>query len=591
MAKPAAIRDAPPVTGAQLKSLVGRLLRETFPPNKHLFIISFGVALGLAGTTAGLALVIRVLVDDVFISNDRASVALVTFAIIVLSITRAAMEYLMSTTSAKIRRTLLSGFQLRLFRKLLAFRLGYFDGRHAGEHTAEIMFFAGGSTATVLAITNNLLRDIVTFAALCAVMIWQEPLMSLIVALAVPPFAITMRVISRRVRALAVEQVRLNGKLPARINETLQGLRIIRSFGLEEQSDKEVTDLVRELENRSLEINRISATLGPVTEVVGGLVVALLVSYASWQSAVYDRSPGELIAFIVAFMFARGPARRLAGFYIRIQKQMIAVEKMYEILDSEDDLDDSDPTRSVDPITKGLIEFDTVALSYDGNRPALDGLSLRVEPGETVALVGRSGSGKSTIINALVGFVDIDSGVIRVDGRDISGISKQTLYDAVALVSQDVFLFDGTLRDNISDGDHSASADQIAEAARRADLDGALAQMEIGLDTRIGPNGANLSGGQRQRVSIARAILKNAPIIIYDEATSSIDGESEKSILANNIKNKDPSQTVLCVAHRRSTIEAADRVIVIDEGRVVDQGTPEEMAASNEIYRTIFHVR
>jgi ATP-binding cassette subfamily B protein len=324
-------------------------------------------------------------------------------------------------------------------------------------------------------------------------------------------------------------------------------------------------------------------------ETLGGIVVGCFIIYASWQSLGHGRSPGEFMAFIMAFLFAYEPAKRLAGFNVTFQRKLAAVNRMYKLLDqTEPDWTDQKNTIPLGNI-RGELEFTDVVFGYVKKKPFLHGVSFKVSPGETLAIVGRSGSGKTTIANLILRLISPDSGNITLDGVDIGKVAFDELRKAVSLVSQDVFLFENTIRDNIRDGRPTASDDEIEEAARLSNVLEFADNLPAGLDTMVGPNAMNLSGGQKQRIAIARALLKASPVIIFDEATSSLDGESERTIINAQMRlSKDRS--LIVVAHRLSTIRAADRIILLDDGYVIASGTHEELEQSSDLYRSLFHL-
>lgn len=576
-----------------LKSLVSlkRLFRTSWPGRQSLFVAAAVWGLVIAGVTAGLALVIRYLVNDIFVDRNQTAVTGIVAAIIVLSVIKGVAIYFQSTTNAQLRRSLQGAFQRSLFSKLIRYDMSYLGERRAPEHTADLQYFARGSTELVMLLSNSLFRDTATFLALAGVMIAQDIYMSLIVALGAPLFLFFMGKISRRVKRLSIQQVDFNAKLSSRINEALEGIQTVKSFALEEKAERRFFQALNSHEEQALKINRASALLSPLSEILGALVVALLVVFSSIQTLQGNKTPGEYMAFLTAFLFAFEPAKRLARLNVQAQKSLYATKMMFQMLDIPVEGDQGQMAKPL-VIDGSGIEFRNVVFAYNsGDQIILRNLSFKINAGEKVAIVGRSGAGKSTIINLLSGFTKVQSGQVLIGGQDISEISDEQIRQQISLVSQDVFLFEGTIRSNIHDGNSSASDADIDDAARKAQVSNFADRLPEGLETQVGPHAGNLSGGQKQRISIARAILKNAPVLVFDEATSALDGESESSIISEAISKAEQSQTVICIAHRKSTIEAADRVLLIDEGELIADGNVADLSRENTLFQALFHVK
>lgn len=572
----------------QTRPAMARMIRDTVPPNLRLFILSWvWVGIG-AAATAGLALSTRTLVNSVFVEAKASSLWLVTMSIIVLSLAKGGSTYFQSTTTARIRRSLTSSFQIAQFERLLQMELAYFGGSHASEFVSNILYAARGTAAAALTIMSSMVRDALTLLFLVGVMVSQDPWMSLGTAVLLPLILILMRMISRRIRKIAAKQAQLNADVSSVATETVEGMKVIKSFGIEAKAFRSFKKAVARMERGGLKINRISALTSPVLETLGGITIGIFVLYASWQSAVNGRSPGEFVAFISAFLFAYEPAKRLAGVHIDLQKQMVAVLQYYELLDRPSTLIHS-TGGPVPALQRGDIALRGVSFSHSPDTVALHSVDLSIRNGERVAIVGRSGSGKTTLINLLLGFLVADAGEVTIDGQNVGAIPYDSLRRALALTSQEVFLFEGTIRENILDGNPKAPGEAVEQAAAAAQVTGFAAGLPEGLDTQVGPNGTLLSGGQRQRVAIARALIKSCPVLILDEATAALDGESEAAIITALLA-RSREQTVLCVSHRFSTISGFDRVILLDEGRVVDDGPVEEVAARSDLFRLIFHL-
>lgn len=576
-----------------LKSLatLKRLLTVSWPGRKALFVIAAVWGLVIASVTAGLALVTRYLVNDIFVDRNQAAVTGIVAAIVILSVIKGIATYFQSTTNAQLKRSLMGAFQRALFSKLIRYDMTHLSERRAPEHTADLLYFARGSTELVMLLSNSLFRDVATFLALAGVMVAQDIYMTLIVALGAPLFLFFLGKISKRVKNLSIKQVDYNAKLSSRINEALEGIQTVKSFSLEEKTEQRFFTALDSHEKQALKINRVSALLSPLSETVGALVVAVLVIFSSIQTLQGEKTPGEYMAFLTAFLFAYEPVKRLAKLNIQAQKQLYATKMMFKLLDVEADRKQEQKALEL-IVDRADIEFRNVTFAYaSAESPILNNLSFKISAGEKVAIVGRSGAGKSTIINILSGFAKVQGGHVLIGGHDISDLSDAQIRRQISLVSQDVFLFEGTIRSNIHDGNSQASDAEVEIAARKAHVTNFANRMPQGLDTDVGPGAGSLSGGQKQRISIARSILKNAPVLIFDEATSALDGESENSIISEAISKASKSQTVICIAHRKSTIQSADRVLLIDEGRLVAEGNVDDLSSGSALFRALFHVK
>ena len=385
----------------------------------------------------------------------------------------------------------------------------------------------------------------------------------------------------------ARESVEINSRLIGAMQESMQGIAVVKAFTMEEQLARRIAGLVDRAESRYNKIARVSERLTPITEMLAGLAVAGVVAYATFRAAADNHPPGDIMAFITALLLAYDPARRLARTQVSIERSLVNARMIYELLDIEPQQQDA-PNAADTDISLGAVRFDKVSFAYVRDVPVLQNLSFTAAAGKTTAIVGASGAGKSTLVALLQRFYDVDSGSITIDGQDISKVTKRSLRQSIAYVSQQPYLFEGTIRDNIRYGRPSASDAEIELAARQAEADGFIRQQPLGYDTPVGEGGSTLSGGQRQRVSIARAIVRQAPILLLDEATSALDNEAEARVqeaLAHVMEGR----TTIVIAHRLSTVVNADHIIVLEEGRLVEEGTHATLMADPHSVYARFH--
>ncbi|RWO29120.1 MAG: ABC transporter ATP-binding protein [Mesorhizobium sp.] len=576
------------ISAALAYPLVKRLILENLPPHIKLYLAGLLCTIAGAAATSGFAWIMRDMINSIYIDRNAAAVWGISAAIIGLSAVKGIAAYGQTITTGNVRRAIVSDLQHRQFSRVMRLDIGHFVNQHPAKFISKIMFNARAGASVIITLTSNTASDVLTLVGLASVMVVQDPTMSLVSAAALPVIFLSVSTITRKIKSLARGETELAAQVQSIGTEAIDGIRTIKSFQLEDKAIASFAKAVRKMERRGVQINRTSALMSPLMETGGGFIIGLFLIYASWQTLGNGKTPGEFMAFITAFLLAYEPAKRLARVNVDIQKQMVAVEQMYDLIDTPEQRQLATAGERLTGV-EGGIHFEDVAFSYGGNSPALHGVSFEVRPREKLAIVGRSGAGKTTIVNLILRLMEPDRGRIFIDDKDIAKISLADVRDNIALVSQDIFLFEGSIRDNIRDGRPNATDQEIDSAAELARVTSFASNLENGLDTLVGPGGTNLSGGQKQRVAIARALLKDAPVIVYDEATSALDGENERAVMEAAFDDAF-QRTVICIAHRLSTIKAADRILVFDAGILADSGTHDELARRSEIYRSIFHL-
>ena len=408
-------------------------------------------------------------------------------------------------------------------------------------------------------------------------MIFQDPILSLAALVIGPPLILAVNYLMRRLRQVTRESVDLNARLIGAMQEATQGIAVVKAYTMEEQLARHISALIDRAEGRANKIARVSERMTPIAEMLAGFAIAGVIAYAGWRATAGLQPPGTVFAFITALLLAYDPARRLARVQITLERSLVNARMIYEILDLEPQQGDAADAAPLE-VSRGEVRFDNVSFSYSSDLPVLHGVSFTAAAGKMTAIVGSSGAGKSTLTALLERFYDLDGGRISIDGQDISKVTKASLRRSIAFVSQQPYLFEGTIRDNIRYGRETASNEEIERAAKQAQADGFIRRQVDGYDTLVGENGVTLSGGQRQRVSIARAIVRNAPILVLDEATSALDNESEARVQAA-LTSVMRGRTTIVIAHRLSTVVNADHIVVLEAGRVAEQGTHAELLA------------
>jgi len=562
-----------------------RLLNDMLARNWKLLACSILFLIGVSVFTAALAASTRLIVNDVFVAENADAAKRVAGIVVGIAFCKALFQYANTVSQIMLTRSVSVSIQKRLYSRVVHHDVADFIGMHANDLMARIRLYGVSAGNAFVIITNRMLTEALTMIALFGVMFYQDVWMTLLCTLILPLIFGLVSYLSRKVRSISAEEATLSGRYFAIGSEALSGIKTVKSYSLEQKSIRRFNLAVDQLENRIFSIVRISSVTGPLMEFLGGLVIGAFVIYAAWQTITNGKTPGEFTAFITAFLMAYEPAKKISKYWVELQKSLVQTGNLYEILDAENALNERGIIENLDG--PSVLRFSDVSFTHDGSINVLQNISFSIEPGEFVAVVGKSGSGKSTLIDLIMRFYDPASGSVSLGGHDLRDINRQSLKQFIALVSQDVFLFDGTIRENINDGNTSAIVEQIIEATNFASLDKVIADLPNGIDTDVGANGTNLSGGQKQRVGIARAKIKNASLYIFDEATSALDAENERKILGNFSKIKG-NATILFVTHRATALEFADRVLFLDSGEIAGFDTYRELLNSNEKFRLLF---
>jgi subfamily B ATP-binding cassette protein MsbA len=574
------------ITESRYSILSGRrLLNDMLARNWKLLACSILFLIGVSIFTAALAASTRLIVNDVFVAENADAAIRVAGIVVIVAFCKALFQYANTVSQIMLTRAVSVSIQKRLYSRVIHNDVADFIGMHANDLMAKIRLYGVSAGNAFVIITNRMLTEALTMVALFGVMFYQDVWMTLLCTLILPLIFGLVSYLSRKVRSISAEEATLSGRYFAIGSEALSGIKTVKSYSLEQKSIQRFNSAVDQLENRIFSIVRISSVTGPLMEFLGGLVIGAFVVYAAWQTITNGKTPGEFTAFITAFLMAYEPAKKISKYWVELQKSLVQTGNLYEILDAENALNETGIIENLDG--SSVLRFSDVSYTHDGYTNVLQNISLSILPGEFVAVVGKSGSGKSTLIDLIMRFYDPSNGVVSLGGHDLRDISRQSLKQFIALVSQDVFLFDGTIRENINDGNASANVEQIMRAIQFASLHDVILDLTNGIETDVGANGTNLSGGQKQRVGIARARVKNASLYIFDEATSALDAENERKILANLSQVKG-NATILFVTHRSTALEFADRVLFLDSGEIAGFDTYRELINRNEKFRLLF---
>lgn len=562
--------------------LLKRCWRDWVVHRWRQLILAFVLMAAVAATTGAYPLIISQSFD-MLSAGDLGVLPIVLVVIICATALRALFLYLQTVVTNKIVMRLAVDIQRDVFSHLIRSDFARLTRDTPGHLVSRLTNDVNYVQVASLGVLNTAIRDILTVIALVGSMFYLDWVMSLIVLGVYPLAAIPIANIGHRLRRVAKNTQLQLGDMTAQLTESLSGARLIKTYSLESYAVDRLNSRFEDIFKLRMKAVRSKAQLDPMLELLGGIAVAGVVALASYRIASGIQTVGDFTGFVTALLMAAQPIRALGNLNAKLQEGLAAAQRVFELLDEEPSIVDT-PQAYPLKVSKGSLEFETVAFTYDGNEePAVRDFTLVVPGGCTVALVGRSGAGKSTIINLVPRLFDVSAGQIAIDGQNICDVKVATLRDAISIVSQDITLFNDTLHANIALGQLGAARNSIVQAAKAARADEFIEQLPEGYDTIIGDRGMRLSGGQRQRIALARAILKDAPILLLDEATSALDTHSEwlvQQALARFSQNR----TTLVIAHRLSTVQNADLICVMDAGTIVERGTHTELRAKSGLY-------
>ncbi len=563
-------------------ALVRRLLRENV---RHYFgwlvLALVGMAV-MAGATALSAWLMEPVVNEVFIAKKRETLWLISSVVLATFAVKGAANYAQATLVSYVGLRIIADNQTRLYAHLQRMDLAFFQSRPTGTLISRFTVDIALMRAAVSNALTGFGKDALSLVGLIVVMFVQDVRLALIAFLVFPVAVIPIVRLGRRMRRVSTDTQVEMGQFTTLLQQTFQGARLVKAYAMESYELGHVRTIVERIFKLTLKSARTRALSSPIMETLGGLAVALVIVYGGLRVIDADMDPGSFFSFITALLLAYEPMKRLANLNASLQEGLAGAQRLFAVLDTVPAITER-PGASALALREGSVRLEGVRFAYGSAAPTLDGVTLEVPAGRSVALVGASGAGKSTILNLIPRFYDVGEGAVTIDGVVVRDATFASLYANIALVSQEVTLFDDTVRANIAYGRAAASEDEIVAAARAAGADGFIRELADGYDTVVGEQGTRLSGGQRQRLAIARAILKNAPILLLDEATSALDTESERHVQAA-MKKLTRGRTTLVIAHRLSTVIDADLIYVIERGRVAESGTHAQLLGAGGAY-------
>jgi len=568
-------------------SIIWRLIRENLRSQMTLYIIAIIAMVFVAGTTAAIAFIMKDVVDSLFEADNSSQVLSVSIAVFVIFLVKGVATYVQVVAMTRAGNRIVARQQIKLYDKLLRQGVSFFNLTESSNLLMKVTQSAQSARQVIEIIVTTAVRDTLTLVGLLAVMFYQQPLLSLF-TLVIGPLAIWgVRALLRKVREIADMEMQSLGAIMQVIQETSAGIRVIKSFGLEERMATRMNESVKSVEKRRNKLARLQAATSPLMDILAGFAIASVIGLSAANIFGSGGStPGELMSFVTALMMAYEPAKRLSRVRVKLEIGLRRVKILFKLLDQPETLAEDDDPQGL-PSGSREVKFEDVTFGYRKRKPILKDFSLTFEAGKTTALVGLSGSGKSTILNLALRLYDPQAGKIAIDGQDIKYASFKSLRSNMSFVGQETFLFSASIADNIRLGKEGASREEVIEAAKSANAYEFIKNLEDGFGTLVGENGAFLSGGQKQRLAIARALLRDSPVLLLDEPTSALDSKSEQ-LVQEALQRLTKGRTTIIVAHRLSTILHADQIVVIEGGQVVEKGNAGELLKNNGPFRTLY---
>ena len=581
-------KDLPKLTKENMK-MYSRVWREYIADKWKWLTLAVILMIVAASFDALLVRQLKPVFDEVFIDKNRASLGTIGLTILVLYLLKGVFSYSQSVVMTKLSIRVIADMQRDIFKRLIRMDNAFFQNHSTGEIITRFTSDVAMVKDAVLNSLTTFVKDSASVVFLVVLMFFQSLEMACVVFFVFPLGIYPVAVCGRKMRKKTKKNQEANEGFFNLLSQSFNGIKIVKSYCTENDEYKELDKTIVKMNKLSFSMACLHALQSPLMEFFGGIAMAATLGYGGWQIMQGNMSPGNFMVFLLAIVAAYKPMKNIANLHMRMQMGVASMLRLYAMLDIVPAIREMPNAEKLN-VEKGKIEIKNVSFSYDGEREVLHNVSLTVNPDETVALVGHSGSGKSTLINFLPRFYDPQQGQILIDGQDIRQVTLESLRRQTAYVSQDVILFNDTVKNNIRYGSPDAADEQVVAAAKAAAAHDFIMNLENGYDTVLGEHGSGLSGGQRQMISIARDMLKNAPILLLDEATSALDSQSEH-IVQKSLEKLMKGRTSIVIAHRLSTIIDADRICVFNDGEIVEQGTHEELLALDGIYAQLYKIQ
>ena len=537
-------------------------------------------------TTAATAWLLDPAIKEIFENKNKQMLYLIPVAIVFTFIIKAFSIYGTRIITIKVGIKIIKNIQTLMAQKFLLSDISHITKKHSGKYLSN---FTNDTTILFTILTGvvvTLFKEIFTLIALLGLMFYHDWQLSLLAMIMIPIAAISSKNIGKKMGKKVHVSLEASDKFMKFLSEIIKGSWLIKIYQKEEDELKKISMIIDERFKAIRKVEQTRLGAGPIMEIISAIAIAIVVFFAGYRSMQGAITLGEFVSFLAALMLAYQPVKALAGINVGIQEGITAAKRIYEIIDQKNEIYNDENAPSL-KLKNATLEFKNISFTYPDGTHALKNLSAKIEGGKKVGLVGISGSGKTTFLNLIPRFFNLEHGTILIDDQNINNINLNSLRKEISIVSQDVILFDDTIRSNILYGNASASDAEIINACKFAAAQDFIEKLPNKYETIIGENGIKLSGGQKQRLSIARAILKDSPIILLDEATSSLDSESE-AVIQKAIENLTKNKTTIIIAHRLSTIMNCDKILVFDNGQIVDEGSHEFLIKNSSIYKNLY---
>ena len=567
--------------------LVKRLSRDYIFPHYKVFAVSIFLMIVIAVTTAYQAYLVKPALDEIFVNKNVRMLVIIPLIIFGITVIRGFATYFQLYTMNFINLRIMSQMRKKLYSHFINSDISTLHSSSSGEMISKIMMEVNAINGMISTAINGFVKQLFTVIFLVALMFHQSLELAFIAFVGFPLAAYPIYKIGKKLRHLSFANQGNSQKFVSQMDDTLQYSKLVKSYNCEEFEVRRMSAIIDNMEKLGRKISRLSLVSSPMVEMLGGVGVSLVIWYGGHQVLSGNTTPGAFFSFFTAMMMAYKPLKAVSGMNSGIQLGLGSTERFYTLIDNKPKIVDK-PNAAILENVKGNIIFKNVGFNYLKDKVALNGINLEIGAGQTVALVGHSGGGKSTIMNMILRFYDPKSGYISIDGKNIKDITVKSLRASISVVNQEIMLFDDSIIENIRYGKEGATEEEIIRAAKMAEADEFIQKLDKGYQTQIGQNGIRLSGGQRQRIAIARAILYDSPILLLDEATSALDPISEH-LVKNALKKLMKGRTTVVIAHRLSTVMHANKICVVSDGRIVESGTHVDLLEKNGAYANLYH--
>ena len=572
----------------ELYSIAKRLYTDYIKKYIFRILIALFLSILVAGSTSSIAWLLDPAIKKIFIEQDKTYALIIPFAIILSFATKGVSLYFARTNVIKIGYWICGQLQKQMSNTILLSDTETIDKKHSGKFISNFLYDATLVQQAVSTVVLNIMKDSLTLTALLIVMFYQNWKLALFAIIMMPLAAFVAKSLGKRIGKASTESTDLSGKLSTFLSEILKGSKIIKIYQSEDIEKKRAETTINNLNNKFIKISTILIRATPIMETLTGIMIAGFIYYSGILISNGELEINNFFSFLTAMMLAYQPIRSLATLNMTINQGAAGAKRVFKVIDEEISIRNKDNAYTL-KLTNSDIEFKNVNFKYSStNEKAINDVNFSIEGGTMAAFVGHSGAGKSTILNLIPRFYDCQKGDILIDKQNIYDVSIESLRKSISLVSQDIILFDDTVKSNILYANPLASENDIISACKFAAAHDFILNLPDKYETIIGENGLRLSGGQKQRISIARAFLKNSPIILLDEATSALDSESE-NMVQEAVKKLTKNKTTLVIAHRLSTILNANKIFVMKNGKVIDNGSHEELMSKSKEYRSLYN--